>query len=39
MWLAKGATLVRAEVPEKSGALISRSLWVIFIGEWGVWTQ
>jgi len=23
----------------ESGALISRSLWVIFIGEWGVWTH
>jgi hypothetical protein len=26
-------------MPFESGALISRSLWVIFIGEWGVWTQ
>jgi hypothetical protein len=26
-------------MPFDSGALISRSLWVIFIGEWGVWTH
>jgi hypothetical protein len=26
-------------IPFESGALISRSLWVIFIGEWGVWTH
>jgi hypothetical protein len=26
-------------MPVESGALISRSLWVIFIGEWGVWTH
>jgi hypothetical protein len=26
-------------MPFTSGALISRSLWVIFIGEWGVWTH
>ena len=26
-------------MPFESGALISRSLWVIFIGEWGVWTH
>jgi hypothetical protein len=26
-------------MPFESGALISRSLWVIFIGEWGVWTR
>ena len=26
-------------MPFESGALISRTLWVIFIGEWGVWTH
>ena len=26
-------------MPFSSGALISRSLWVIFIGEWGAWTH
>ncbi len=26
-------------MPFNPGALISRSLWVIFIGEWGVWTH
>ena len=26
-------------MPFESGALISRSLWVVFIGEWGVWTH
>jgi hypothetical protein len=26
-------------MPFKPGALISRMLWVIFIGEWGVWTH
>jgi hypothetical protein len=26
-------------LPFEPGALISRSLWVIFIGEWGVWTH
>jgi hypothetical protein len=26
-------------MPFTPGALISRSLWVIFIGEWGVWTH
>ncbi len=26
-------------MPFESGALISRSLWVMFIGEWGVWTH
>ena len=26
-------------MPFEPGALISRSLWVIFIGEWGVWTR
>ena len=26
-------------LPFEPGALISRSLWVIFIGEWGVWTR
>jgi len=26
-------------MPFEPGALISRSLWVIFIGEWGVWTH
>jgi hypothetical protein len=26
-------------LPFIPGALISRSLWVIFIGEWGVWTR
>ena len=26
-------------LPFKPGALISRSLWVIFIGKWGVWTH
>jgi hypothetical protein len=26
-------------MPFSPGALISRSLWVIFIGEWGVWTH
>jgi hypothetical protein len=26
-------------LPFKPGALISRSLWVIFIGEWGVWNH
>jgi len=26
-------------LPFRSGAPISRSLWVIFIGEWGVWTH
>lgn len=26
-------------LPFPPGALISRSLWVIFIGEWGVWTR
>ena len=26
-------------MPFESDALISRSLWVIFIGEWGVWTH
>ena len=25
-------------LPFKPGALISRSLWVIFIGKWGIWT-
>ena len=28
-----------AALPFKPGALISRSLWVIFIGKWGVWTH
>jgi hypothetical protein len=28
-----------AAMPFESGALISRSLWVIFISEWGVWTH
>jgi hypothetical protein len=26
-------------MPFRPGALISRSLWIIFIGEWGVWTH
>ena len=26
-------------MPFDAGALISRTLWVIFIGEWGVWTH
>jgi hypothetical protein len=26
-------------LPFPPGALISRSLWVIFIGEWGIWTH
>jgi hypothetical protein len=26
-------------LPFTPGALISRSLWVIFIGKWGVWTH
>jgi hypothetical protein len=26
-------------MPFEPGALISRSLWVVFIGEWGVWTH
>jgi len=26
-------------LPFKPGALISRSLWVIFLGKWGVWTH
>lgn len=26
-------------MPFEPGALFSRSLWVIFIGEWGVWTH
>jgi hypothetical protein len=26
-------------MPFEPGALISRSLWVMFIGEWGVWTH
>jgi hypothetical protein len=26
-------------LPFRPGALISRSLWVIFIGKWGVWTH
>ena len=26
-------------LPFKPGALISRSLWVIFIGKWGVWNH
>ena len=26
-------------LPFKPGALISRSLWVIFIGRWGIWTH
>ena len=26
-------------MPFSSDALISRSLWVIFIGEWGAWTH
>ena len=26
-------------LPFKPGALISRSLWVIFIGKWGIWTH
>jgi hypothetical protein len=26
-------------LPFEPGALISRSLWVMFIGEWGVWTH
>ncbi len=26
-------------MPFESGALISRSLWVIFVGEWGAWTR
>jgi hypothetical protein len=26
-------------LPFRSDALISRSLWVIFIGKWGVWTR
>jgi hypothetical protein len=26
-------------MPFEPGALISRSLWVMFIGEWGVWTR
>ncbi|HEY1003213.1 MAG TPA: hypothetical protein VGD83_26580 [Streptosporangiaceae bacterium] len=26
-------------MPFSPGALISRSLWVIFIGEWGAWTH
>ena len=26
-------------MPFEPGALISRSLWVLFIGEWGVWTR
>ena len=26
-------------LPFKPGVLISRSLWVIFIGKWGVWTH
>ena len=26
-------------MPFEPGALISRSLWVILIGEWGVWTR
>lgn len=28
-----------ADLPFQSGAKISRSLWVLFIGEWGVWTH
>jgi hypothetical protein len=28
-----------AALPFSPGALISRSLWVIFIGRWGVWTH
>ena len=28
-----------AALPFRPGALISRSLWVIFIGRWGVWTR
>ncbi len=26
-------------MPSDRGALISRSLWVIFVGRWGVWTR
>jgi hypothetical protein len=26
-------------LPFPPGALISRSLWVVFIGEWGIWTR
>ncbi len=26
-------------MPFEPGALISRTLWVMFIGEWGVWTR
>src|SRR5260370_8053739 len=26
-------------LPFRPGALISRSLWVIFIGKWGIWTH
>jgi hypothetical protein len=26
-------------LPFRPGALISRSLWVVFIGKWGVWTH
>jgi len=28
-----------AALPFEPGALISRTLWVIFIGRWGVWTH
>ena len=28
-----------AALPFRPGVLISRSLWVIFIGSWGVWTH
>jgi len=28
-----------AALPFRPGALISRSLWVIFIGRWGIWTH
>ena len=28
-----------AALPFRPGVLISRSLWVIFIGRWGVWTH
>jgi hypothetical protein len=26
-------------LPFRPGALISRSIWVIFIGKWGIWTR
>ena len=43
---AADRALVRHDVPRDLGALpfgpddtITRSLWVIFVGEWGIWTR